>query len=488
MAMFNSNIDYTKFIQFNGGVLRVATFVEIRDALVKRYKEIYGNDIDVSTASADGQYINEIALIINNIVNTFAYAYNQLDPSVATGKYLDILCSYNNVQRINQSASQAELYIYNTSEEGTPDIDVPFLLFVDRSGIIWRWTNPQITNGTHLVKFPAQKATLIEEVDCEQLGAIQALGSPFLDSNGNETDDITECDWTKECPGDIYQLVDASPLRVWQYKNAIVGNEEETDEALRSRRFQMIGNQSVSVLEGLHGSLLNISGIEDVFIINNPVSTDLTLAEPTDDGTKVLGHSIYIVLRYKEGVNIEDGTLGKLIYNKLTPGIGTTPFTWNGSTFTPTTPGFKSYVIQRTSQISYTIYWKQSRPISPEISITMTCNKNYDFPDTLTEHTATTPVEQNIVNNLQKYIKSIAIDSYLQTSALLNITQQSDRQKDGISTFFVKEGEIGPSGSTVQNYPANLSYFKYNDSDYKFTYTKSDPSLTYYDICTITIG
>lgn len=489
MAMFDSNIDYTKIIQFNGGTLRVATFVEIRDALVRRYKEIYGNDIDTSTASADGQYINEIALIINNMANTFAYAYDQLDPSVATGKYLDILCSYNNVQRINQSASQAELYIFNSAPAGSPDIVPEFLLFSDRSGQTWKWINGKRTDGTFLTTFPAQKATLIQEVECEYLGAIQAQGARFIDSNGNPTDDIEENDWNRECPGWIYQLVDASSLKVWQYQNAIVGNEEETDDALRSRRYQLLGNQSVSVLEGLHGSLLNISGIQDVFIINNPTGEDKPLSAPVDDTTEVLAHSIYIALRYKDGVNMDKSMLGKLIYNKLTPGIGTTPFGYNSS-YDPEDPptGSESYVIQRTSQISYTVYWKKCQPYKPQIVIIMTCNSNYDYPDTLTSHTAVTNVEKNIVKNLQSHINEISIDSYMQATQLLNVVQQSDRQKDGVSTFFVKSGTIGNTAATQQNHPANLRYFSYDDSDYKFAYSKSDPSMTYNDICTITIG
>ncbi len=489
MAMFDSNIDYTKFIQFNGGTLRVATFVEIRDALVRRYKEIYGNDIDVSTASADGQYINEIALIINNIVNVFAYAYNQLDPSVATGKYLDILCSYNNVQRINQSASQAELYIYNSAPARSPDLQPEFLLFSDRSGQTWKWINGKRTDGTLLTSFPPQTATLIQDVQCEYLGAIQAQGSQFVDTDGNFTDNIEENDWNRECPGWIYQLVDASPLKVWQYQNAIVGNEEETDEALRSRRYQLLGNQSVSVLEGLHGSLLNISGIQDVFIINNPRGENMSLSDPVNDTTEVLAHSIYIALRYKDGVTMDKSMLGKLIYNKLTPGIGTTPFGYNSS-YNPENPstGSESYVIQRTSQISYTVYWKKCQPYKPQIVIIMTCNSNYDYPATLNSHIATTDVEKNIVKNLQAHINEISIDSYMQATQLLNVVQQSDRQKDGVSTFFVKSGIIGDTAATQQNHPANLRYFSYDDSDYKFAYSRSSESMTYNDICTITIG
>lgn len=482
MAMFDSNIDYTKLIQFNGGTLRTATFVEIRDALVKRHKEIYGNDIDVSTSSADGQFINEMALILNNIVNTFAYSFKQMDPSEATGKYLDILCSYNNVQRIGKSASVAELYIFNPADEGTQPVVPQFLYFKDRNGQTWLWQNPKNTDGNYIFSFPPQQAILITNVVCESLGAIEADGSVFLDENDEETTDITKNNWNRECPGCISQFVDATPLRIWQYQDAIVGSEEETDESLRSRRYQMLGNQSVSVLEGLHGALLGISGIEEVFIMNNSNESELPLTPPVDDGTELIPHSIYLALRYKKGVKIEDELIGKLIYNKLTPGVGTTPTGYDHTAtpkFTDTTAGFHSFTIYKTENIYYTIYWKEAQPVHPKIVVTMNYNSSYDLPQTLTNHIAETEVEKNIVKNLQKFISDISINDYMQPSGILNTVQQSDRQKQGLPTFFATYCLIN---SDDDIYPANLSYFDYEEVNYLFAYDTNTKE------CTITIG
>lgn len=441
MAMFESNIDYTKFIQFtNEGGLRIATFPEIRDALVRRYMEIYGNDIDTSSASADGQFINSIALIINNMCNTFQFAFKQMNPNTATGQYLDTLCSYNNVQRISETNSTVELLIYNNSDN--PIIPDSNLLFMDRNGNIWQWIRPIDTDGNSTTTFNAHQPTPITDVECLTVGAIQAFGTPFLDSNGDPTDDINNADWSQECLATIYQFVEnQTDLRVWQYQDAVVGRNMETDESLRSRRTQMIGINSVSILEGLKGALLNLTGIKDVFIYNNYNNNGFPLTAPIDDGTTVKAHSIYIAIRYEEGINIENSTIANIIYNKLTPGIGTTPllndddemilnngdyfisgngvyYIWNSSTndwdtdehepssgnelnpianeswyqinneikllvsidYNPIWITIYKYTFNITDSINYSIYWKKCESINPTISLTFKVNSNYDYP------------------------------------------------------------------------------------------------------------
>lgn len=466
MAMFDSNIDYTKLIQFtpSGGIV-TASYVEIRDALVKRYREIYGNDIDTSSASADGQFINSIALIIFNICSTFEYSFKQLNPNTATGKYLDILCSYNNVQRIKSSRSVAQLQIYNNSDN---DIIGSDLLFIDRNNKIWKWVCPIDANSDPTITFVSKKVTPITDVYCIEEGAIEAKGSPYIDSNGHETNNISENDWTKECPGDIYQFVDVNPvLRIWQHDDAVVGYEDESDESLRTRRNSLIGMNSVSILDGLKGALLNLQGIREVFIYNNYTGTDAGLSvPPTADSTTVPAHSIYIVIRYEEGVNIDDYTIGNLIYNKLTPGVGTTV-------------GTNSYTFNISENVSYTVYWKKcSGNNHPTIVLNYKTNNNYNFPISsgsikTTSHDAETDIEINIANNIQKYIDNIKIDNYLQPSGLLTRLQQSDLLKNGVPTLFADSCTIG--GSATQS-PANLDYFKYNT--YKFTYNTSNHTGT----------
>lgn len=490
MAIFDNDLDYTKLIQFSNGTLQLASFVQIRNALIKRFRDIYGNDIDITPASADGQYVNSIALLINNIFQTIQQGYNSLDPAVANGQYLDTLCSYNNIFRILPTNSKAQLYIYNPTNL---DIQADKLTFIDKNNLLWIWDN-----GGVKLKFEKGTYTLISDVICEKLGPVTAPGASsfyYLDSDGIlvATNDPSKQDWSNPnlygnsmINGTIYQTVDYNSLWVWQYQDADVGESEETDEELRSRRYQMLGNNSVTILEGLKGNLLNITGIKDVYIFNNTNSASTTLDAPDyvpiADDTVVLPHSIYVAMRYKEGVKIDKKAIGKIIYNKLTPGIKTSQ-TYNSGTEEDCSCDF-----MRTDNIVETIYWKKCSPVSPEINIsTMVKYQIYDYPLSSGVvisgvHPATSGVEKSIVKNLQNFIYDIKINDYLTAANIINMTQLGDIQKNGMNTFFVQSATVN---SAAQE-PANLSYFKYDDLDYLFTYTVDGSGN--YTTCTITVG
>lgn len=343
MAVFDTDLDYTQLIQFTNGTLQLGSFVQIRNALIKRMKEIYGNDIDISPASADGQYINSIALLFNNIFQTIKKGNDSIDPTIATGQYLDTLCSFNNIFRIEPTNSIAQLYIYNHT--GAP-YTTNYLTFIDKNNTLWIWDNGGV-DITIPVPTEKEPCFLLTNVKCEQLGSISAPGANafFKYDPINEKWDKTGSDdphsqtWDRgdlyndsDMNGTIYQCIDDNGLWVWQYSNVELGENRETDEGLRSRRYQMLGNNSVTVLEGLKGNLLNINGIKDVYIFNNQAGGDGTVVLNIANGFKYIadetslkGHSIYITIRYKEGVVIEDSVIGKLIYDKLTPGISTSP-------------------------------------------------------------------------------------------------------------------------------------------------------------------
>ena len=480
MAIFDTNLDYTQLIQFTNGSIQLASFVQIRNALIERMKQIYGNDIDVSPASADGQYINSIALLINNTFQTIKQGYDSLDPAVATGQYLDTLCSYNNIQRIGKTASVCQLYIYNSTAS---PIMVNKLTFVDKNNTLWMWDN----GGEYITLEPGngKNPYLILDVECQEMGEISAPGASafyYFDENGNlvkaEDDDPSEQDWEESSlynntniNGTIYQCVDNNGIWVWQYQDAEVGTDEETDDELRNRRYLMMGNNSVTLLEGLKGALLNVTGVKDVFIFNNPSGNNFILneangAEPFADGTETIGHSIYIATRYKEGVQIDPNDLGSIIYNKLTPGIFTNPMSQN-------VLGEQGELeIIRTNVIKENIYWKICKSISPKIILNFYTNNDYDFPIDSnnqvlnTNHLPTSSTEKAIVSKLQSLIKEAKIDDYLTITDLLSIMQQADPQKQGLNTFFVSNGNIDGE----YRYPANLNYFKYFDEEFLFSY------------------
>lgn len=492
MAIFDPQLDYTNLIQFTNGTLKLASFVQIRNALIKRMQDIYGNDIDVSPASADGQYINSIALLINNIFQTLRQGYQSLDPASATGQYLDTLCSFNNVERITPSHSTAQLYIYNLTNN---PITANKLSFIDRNNTLWLWDNGGVDKT-----FPAGTGSnpeIITDVECDEIGAVSAPGTSAFykleDGEWIEVDTPAEQSWdeielygTAKENGTIYQCVENNGLKVWQYKDAEVGNDEESDESLRSRRYQMLGNNSITVLEGLRGTLLNLTGIRDVYIYNNQNISNVRLNyEPINDENLIYPHSIYVVIRYEEGVEIGEEIIGKIIYNKLTPGIGTNGWNIDENNTSAPLPDpngqYLSYDIVRTQGLVDTIYWKKCDPQSPEIELNFKINPDlYDIPSDANNdpieaaHDPDSEVEKNIVKKLTKYIDNVKINEYMTVSLLLAYLQQADVLVNGVNTFYSLSGDIDGE----QIYPAKLAYFKYNTFKFEYDVANNTGTLT----------
>ena len=221
--------DIQSFVQLGSNGLVTATFTQIRDALTERYREIYGVDIDLSTGSVDGIFVNDLALIINNILQSMAKLYNNLDVDKASGVYLTNLCKLSNVYRKDGSYSWTWLSVTNT---GTYDLEnVTNLVFLDKSGI--EWTCPDT------VTIPADGSTVPMKVICNEYGPIEA---PV---------------------GWIDKTVELLPVKVEQRIAAKTGQFEETDVALKVRRSRYANANSVTVLNALNSSLLNVIGISN---------------------------------------------------------------------------------------------------------------------------------------------------------------------------------------------------------------------------------
>ena len=163
---YNSTMDFVKFI--NGGLV-VAEYPQIRSMLVERFKEIYGQDIDLSTGNADGIYVENLSLIINNILQTLKLMYGQLNINQAQGLFLDNLCALSGIYRKAATYSTANLTI---KSEETSDIILNVnnkLTFVDKSGLTW---TTLINFGEEIIIKPNVETNVL--VKCDTLGPIKA--------------------------------------------------------------------------------------------------------------------------------------------------------------------------------------------------------------------------------------------------------------------------------------------------------------------------
>lgn len=415
--------------------LEVAEFYQIRDAIVRRMMEIYGEDIDVSSASADGEYINMEADIINNIYKSLENFITNLNPYTASGKFLDVMCSLSNIYRRLPSKSTAQVYVKNISGNELNNIDQ--IDAVDRSGITWTWINNKNYDGTFETTFKAEDPGNVHilEFVCSQFGPVSAEGT------GAE-----EPDWNTNNNGWIYKTIDAGNFNLYQSSDAVLGNFTESDSSLRARRYNFIGSNSITTQASLEGALYSLDSIVDVFVFNNNTGINKTML----DNTEVLNHNVYVVLRYKNGVTISDSTIGNIIYNKLTPGVVTqepdsTVKSGKSHTFTITKP----------NGINTVVYWKEAIPITPKITINYQTNSDY----------VKELSEESIKKFIMSYTNNIEISSKLHIGELQSVMLSADLRPNGISTFWITSGNI--EGNNY--YEAPNTYYNYTDKDFVFT-------------------
>ena len=385
----NTDVDISEFVKITSAGVQIANFPQIRSALIDRYKSVYGSDIDLSTASADGIFINDLALIINNLCMSIQTFYANMDVDNASGVYLDALCKLANVTRKPATKSNASLQLINKGDavyeltKGT--------IFVDKAGTEW------IYNGS-TIPLPANQteATTIT-VECSITGPVKA-----------------DAGW-------IDQTLLVSNIDVSQPISANIGSEEESDNDLRDRRNQSAGAQGTTVLDSLIGSLLQISGIDDVLIYNAAGT-----AKKAADNTSIGAHSIYVILRQQAGVTIDDSIIGKLIYEKLTPGISTTPTAVSSDAhsykYIPEVFGSK------VTTFDQFVYWKKATPIHNSITIEI-IPLDYFSTDEL----------PTVFENICSYLNTLPLSTQIDKQQLLIQAVYADPQFKSKATYTVKE-------------------------------------------------
>lgn len=415
-------MNINEFIKMTAGGVKIAEFTEIRATIIARYKEVYGSDIDLSTATADGVFVNDISLMINNILQSIRTLYNNLDVRTASGIYLDSLCNLSNVTRKPATHSTTSLQVKNV---GTTNVTIDKNTeFVDQSGTIWNYVG-----ANNDIKI-APNETVEVQVACEVAGRVYA---PI---------------------GWINNTVIASNLVVTQLSEALVGSNTESDSELRSRRLQSSGSTGVTVLESMAGALLNISGIEDVKIYNNSSSSDIT----SDDGSTIDSHSIYVIVRRNPVVTIEDSTIGRIIFEKLTPGIHSCEM---ADAVTSGTNKSYEYTISINNidmgdESKQMVYWKEAESIAPTITITVTPKTHF-----------TTDEFTSIANNLMEYINEKPISENLDSTDIIIQTTFADPKFMSNSTYSVKSVEFEDSNNPDTYYYYNTFAYEKSGTDYK---------------------
>lgn len=400
--------NYLGLITFNANGVVIADYQQVRATLVEQFKNIYGSDIDLSTSSADGIYIETLSLIINNILQTVKSMYANLDTRTATGQFLDMLCALTNVMRKPATKSTVYVTVEGLSTNETFLVGNQLVL-LDKNGTTWT-CEPFAADENG-------EATVLAK--CDEFGPVRA-----------------EVGW-------LYTTVQMlAGVTITMQSEAIPGTWKESDAQLRARRDSVLSMRSTSVLEGIVASLLNVSGILDVQIYNN----DTLAAITAKDGTSIPKNAIYIALRKNPNIAIANSVLGSIIYEKKTPGVHTT------ETTSLTNGAVKSYNYPTSLSITQEVTWKECTPINPAIRIEVT-PKNYFVSGSTSNSTGNV-----IAKKVMDYLNNLRVSQDIDFLELQSVVLFADPKYRGVSTYSLADLKINALAKSFTNPDTYFSY------------------------------
>ena len=250
------------------------SYEEIFEYLMGRMRAIFGDDINLDADTQDGQMVGIVAAAISDVNAQAIAVYNAYNPTTAKGVALDSAVKVNGITRQAASHSQVDLRI--VGQAGTHIVNGVALDEAEN-----KWNLP-----ADVVVPPAGEITVTaiaaEEGNIQApAGTVNRIGTPTL---GWQT---------------VENILAAEP-----------GAPVQTDLELRVQQSKSTALPSVSLWEGVIGSLLTTAGVRRVSGIKNDGDT------PTTEG--VPGHSIAMIV---DGGEVAD--IAKTIFLKKGEGVGT---------------------------------------------------------------------------------------------------------------------------------------------------------------------
>lgn len=253
--------------------------IERLNDIVKRFedgfKQIYGQNIDLSPNTPDGQMVGILAQIKMDIEELAENVYRQLDPDVATGAWLEQRVAYAGLMRRGASYS----YLRSVIITGEPNTQLYAGIVVsDQNKVRWILTSDiQLdSNGSGRADFRS-----------EQLGSFNLAKNTTL----------------------TIETVTIGLTNAVTFENAEVGVEEETDTQLRERFLFSRTKNAQNSAEAITAKISALPDVKQVRVLeNNTAQRDAFGVEP---------HSIDVIVY---GGNDEE--IANVIYQNKGAGVG----------------------------------------------------------------------------------------------------------------------------------------------------------------------
>lgn len=224
----------------------------ILEKLTEYFRQIYGDDAYLDPDSKDGQMVAIYALAIHDANNTAIDVYNSFSPATGRGRALASNVKINGITRKLATSSTADVVV--TGENGTL---IAAGSVRDANGVVW--------DLPVNVNIPASGSVTVTAT-CSTPGPVAAIANS-----------ITRI---------------ANPTRGWLSVTnplaATVGVAGETDAQLRQRQSRSTALPSQTTIDGMDGSLLDVTGVSRVRIYENDLDAP--------DSNGLPGHSICCIV------------------------------------------------------------------------------------------------------------------------------------------------------------------------------------------------
>jgi uncharacterized phage protein gp47/JayE len=265
--------------------IHAARLDEIKAYVESVLRGIYGLDIDLSTETTDGQLVGTLSEVWSDILQVCVQIYNARSPAGATGAALARLVKINGVTKKDPAPSTGTATLTSASTT-TAGVLVP-------AGS--RLANAQ--PGVAATFMTTADATIPAGGGTVDVGIQSTVNGPIPGNAGDLTNIITVI------PG---------WASVTNAADVTLGTTGETDAQLRTRRAASVALPSQGIVDGLRAAILQLSGVEQCIVRENPEDTVQTLA----DGGTLAPHAIQVIV--KGGDHAE---IAKTIWLKKSAGV-----------------------------------------------------------------------------------------------------------------------------------------------------------------------
>lgn len=270
------------YIGINGLVTQ--SLEEIRNDLIAKFKNIYGQDINLEQNSPDGQWINILAQEKKDILDLFTQYYNNLDPDRVIGIPQQILYKLNGLTIKAYTYSFVYVAVTTTASITLQGLD----------------DNIDNADGTGYTVRDVNGNRWILASTTSLAGGVTAI----LNFRAADAGNITALPNTVNTMETILLGVSGVNNPAGNY---ITGDTGETSAQYRRRRNQAMAVPSQGFDESTESQMLNLPNVTQCKVYDNR----------TDEVVNgIPAHGIWVIV---QGGNAAD--IGRVIYNNLPPGI-----------------------------------------------------------------------------------------------------------------------------------------------------------------------